>query len=286
VTAIRPDLDERETAAALAALSPQLSRTPGRPEAVYEVYAPVNDFGLDRACGAHRSRGLYAQNSRASAGLRSWIAKILLVEAFEKVGVTAVKRCGFKHAEDRKAKDSLTECAAGETNGAPGAHSTLCGGSGCEQGLFQEPNLINDQVSVAYQHPIEQKAHGILPNARIRAASIRSTTPLRSGRPSQGEHQRGAADDGSHDRIDLIWPCAIRVRVSRHLNRTAEQSASRPQPLRVVPVEITQRNARLRVVDCVCEFEAAVEERIQRSLAPVGALRLSMALDAARARRM
>ena len=33
-----------------------------------------------------------------------WIAKVLLVEAFEKVGVTAVERCGFKHRKTGKAK--------------------------------------------------------------------------------------------------------------------------------------------------------------------------------------
>jgi hypothetical protein len=32
------------------------------------------------------------------------IAKILLVEAFEKVGVSAVQRCRFKHAEERSSK--------------------------------------------------------------------------------------------------------------------------------------------------------------------------------------
>jgi len=32
------------------------------------------------------------------------IAKKLLLEAFEKVGVTAVQRCGFKHAGNNRAK--------------------------------------------------------------------------------------------------------------------------------------------------------------------------------------
>jgi hypothetical protein len=32
------------------------------------------------------------------------VAEILLVETFEKVGVTAVQGCGFKHAQDRSNK--------------------------------------------------------------------------------------------------------------------------------------------------------------------------------------
>ncbi len=70
------------------------------PAAAVEALRACRDFRLHGSMRtlARRRRRETLKISHANARLRSRIAKILLVEGVEKIGVTAVERCGFKHA--------------------------------------------------------------------------------------------------------------------------------------------------------------------------------------------